>query len=253
MESKTQVIIDFASQLNLTGIKDQLEELIRKATEEKISYVDFSLKLLKTEINRRSERDLERRMKVARLPLNHDLEQYDFSFTNGLSKQQLNQLKECIWLEQNFNIILMGPSGVGKTFIAAGLCNDALKKGYKAYFRTMEQIVEMLKMKDITRSAMSEYKKLLKAHLMVIDDIMMFALEKKQAVQLFNFVNHLHEKASFIVTTNKSPEEWVKMLDDEVIATALLDRILYRCEVIRLSGKSFRLKNRTSIFSEEKQ
>jgi DNA replication protein DnaC len=252
MESKTQVIIDYASQLNLTGIKDQMEELIRKATEDKISYADFSLRLLKTEINRRSERDLERRMKVARLPLNHDLEQYDFSFTNGLSKQQLNQLRECIWLEQNYNIVLMGPCGVGKTLTAAGLCNDALKKGYKAYFRTMEQIVEMLKMKDITRSAMSEYKKLLKAHLMVIDDIMMFALEKKQAVQLFNFVNHLHEKASFIVTTNKSPEEWVKMLDDEVIATALLDRLLYRCEVIRLSGKSYRLKNRKSIFPQEK-
>ncbi|MBN2215634.1 MAG: ATP-binding protein, partial [Bacteroidales bacterium] len=71
----------------------------------------------------------------------------------------------------------------------------------------------------------------------------------KQAVQLFNFVNHLYERASFIVTTNKSPEEWVKMLDDEVIATALLDRILYRCEVIRLSGKSYRLENRKTIFN----
>ena len=129
------------------------------------------------------------------------------------------------------------------------MCNDALKKGYKAYFRTMEQVIEMLKMKDITRSAMTEYKKLLKAHLMVIDDIMLFALDKQQAVQIFNFINHLHEKASFIVTTNKSPEEWVKMLDDEVIATALLDRILYRCEVVRLSGKSYRLKNRKSIFN----
>ena len=114
----------------------------------------------------------------------------------------------------------------------------------------MEQIVEMLKMKDITRSAATEYKKLLKAHLLVIDDIMMFALDKQQAVQLFNFINHLHEKVSFIVTTNKSPEEWVKLLDDEVIATALLDRILYRCEVIKLSGKSYRLNNRKTIFSE---
>ncbi len=77
---------------------------------------------------------------------------------------------------------------------------------------------------------------------------MMFALDNKQAVQLFNLVNHLHEKASIIVTTNKSPEEWVKMLDDEVIATALLDRILYRCEVVRLSGKSYRLQNRETIF-----
>ncbi len=250
METKTQMIMDYASQLNLSGIKEQFYELIRKADEEKVSYTDFSLQLLQAEINQRAKRDFDRRKKDALLPLKHDLAQYDFSFTNGLSKQQLNQVRECSWLEQNYNIVLMGPSGVGKTFIAAGLCYDALITGFRAYFRTMEQIVEMLKMKDITRSAATEYKKLLKAHLLVIDDIMMFALDKQQAVQLFNFINHLHEKVSFIVTTNKSPEEWVKLLDDEVIATALLDRILYRCEVIKLSGKSYRLNNRKTIFSE---
>jgi DNA replication protein DnaC len=82
---------------------------------------------------------------------------------------------------------------------------------------------------------------------------MLFALDKQQAVALFNFINHLHEKASFIVTTNKSPEEWVNLLDDEVIATALLDRILYHCEVIRLSGKSYRLENRKTIFEKQNQ
>ena len=159
------------------------------------------------------------------------------------------QLRECQWLEQNFNVVLMGPAGLGKTMIAAGLCFDALKKGYKAYFRTMEQLTETLIMKEITRSARLEYNKLLKANLLVIDDIMMFALDKKQAVQLFQFINHLHEKASFIVTTNKSPQEWVKMLDDEVIATALLDRILFHCEVVRLTGTSYRLENRKTIFN----
>jgi len=249
MESKTQIIMDYATQLRLTGIKEQLEALIRRATDEKSSYTDFSLNLFKTEINLRQQRDLERRIKTAKLPVKADLDQYDYDFTNGLSREQLNQLRECNWLEQNYNIVLMGPSGVGKSFIAGGLCLDALGKGYKAYFRTMEQIVEMIKMKDITRSALTEYRKLLKAHLVVIDDIMMFTLDKHQAVGLFQFVNHLHEKASFIVTTNKSPEEWVKMLDDEVIATALLDRILYRCEIVSLSGTSYRLKNRKVIFS----
>jgi DNA replication protein DnaC len=248
METKTQALKEYAGQLKLGGIQDQVEELIRKASEEKCSYLDFSLSLLETEINQRSQRDLERRTKAAKLPLNHDLDQYDYSFINGISKQQLNQLRECLWLEQNFNIVLMGPSGTAKTYIASGLCYDALKIGYKAYFRTMEQLNETLIMKDITRSALIEYNKLLKSNLLVIDDIMMFALEKKQAVQLFNFVNHLHERASLIVTTNKSPEEWVKMLDDEVIATALLDRILYHCEVVRLSGKGYRLQNRKTIF-----
>jgi DNA replication protein DnaC len=268
VNTKTQVIMDYASQLKLSGIHDRLNEIIDGANEKKSSYADFAMNLLKLEVDHRSKRDLERRQKMAWLPLNHDLEKYDHSFTNGLSRQQINQLRECMWLEQNFNLVLMGPSGVGKSFISAGLCSDALKKGYKAYFRTMEQIMEMLKLKDITRSAGAEYKRLLKAHLLVtrsagaeykrllkahllvIDDIMLFAMDKQQAVALFNFINHLHEKASFIVTTNKSPEQWVNLLDDEVVATALLDRILYHCEVIGLSGKSYRLENRKTIFEK---
>lgn len=110
-----------------------------------------------------------------------------------MSKQQLVQLRECNWLEQNFNIILMGPSGTGKTFIAAGLCDEALKKGYKAFFRTMEQLIYMLKIKDLTKSAASEYATILKANLMVIDDVIMFPIEKKQAVALFNLANHFHQ------------------------------------------------------------
>jgi len=250
VSTKTQVIMEYAAQLKLSGIHASLEEIISDANQQKSSYVDFAMNLLKLEVDNRSKRDLERRQKTAWLPLNHDLEEYDHSFTNGMSRQQINQLRECMWLEQNFNLVLIGPSGVGKTYLAAGLCNDALKKGYKAYFRTMEQIMEMLKLKDITRSAGVEYKRLLKSHLLVIDDIMLFALDKQQAVALFNFINHLHEKASFIVTTNKSPEEWVNLLDDEVIATALLDRILYHCEVIRLSGKSYRMENRKTIFEK---
>jgi DNA replication protein DnaC len=249
MDTKTQTIKQYAAQLRLGGIQDQLDQLIQKASEEQCSYLDFSLYLLQAEITQRSLRDLERRTKAAKLPPNHDLDQYDYAFQSGIGKQQLMQLRECQWLQQNYNIVLMGPSGIGKTMIAAGLCFDALKMGYKAYFRTMEQLNEILTMKDITRSALIEYNKLLTANLLVIDDIMMFALEKKQAVQLFNFINHLHERASFIVTTNKSPQEWVKMLDDEVIATALLDRILFHCEVVRLSGISYRLENRKTIFN----
>ena len=249
MDKKTQIIKQYAAQLRFGSIQDKFDELIQKASEEKCSYLDFSLSLLETEIAQRSARDLERRTKAAKLPLNHDLDQYDYSFQSGIGKQQLMQLRECMWLEQNYNIVLMGPSGIGKTLIAAGLCFDALKKGYIAYFRTMEQLNETLIMKDITRSARIEYNKLLKANLMVIDDIMMFALDKKQAVQLFHFINYLHERASFIVTTNKSPQEWVKTLDDEVIATALLDRILFHCEVVRLKGTSYRLENRKTIFN----
>jgi DNA replication protein DnaC len=170
--------------------------------------------------------------------------------SNGLQKQQLNQLRELNWLEQNFNLILMGPSGTGKTFIAAGLCYDAVQKGFRAYFKTMESLVKVLKLKDVTRSAAAEYKRILKSHLLVIDDIMMFPVTQQDAVAFFNLINELHDSTSLIITTNKSPAEWADVLKDSVLTTALLDRILYRCEIIKLTGKSYRMQNRKNIFEK---
>ena len=181
----------------------------------------------------------------------YNLELYDFEAANGLEKQQLNQLRELHWLEQNFNVILMGPSGTGKTYVAAGLCFDAVEMGYRAYFKTMEQLIKVLKMKDITRNAAAEYKRILKAHLLVIDDIMMFPVTQPDAVSFFNLINELHDRTSIVITTNKSPKEWADVLQDSVLTTALLDRILHRCEIIKLTGSSYRMKSRKTIFEKE--
>jgi DNA replication protein DnaC len=248
METKTNTLQTIARQLKLPGINDGLDKLLLKAQQEQCSYLDFALELLSLEVNHRNRINLIKRLKSAKLPINHDLNLWKYNHQNGISKLQIAQLRECLWLEQNFNIVLMGPSGTGKTFIAAGLCYEALLKGYRACFRTMEQLNSLLKMKDITKSAAVEFNTLLIADMLVIDDIMMFPLEKKQAVALFNLVDHFHQNASMIITTNKSPEDWVNVLDDEVLATAILDRLLYRCEVVKLSGKSFRLENRKNIF-----
>lgn len=98
----------------------------------------------------------------------------------------------------------MGPSRVGKTYLAAGLCFDAVAKGYRTYFKTMEELLKTLKLKDITRTVAIEYKRIMKAHLLVIDDIMMFPFTKEEALSFFNLINDLHNKASLIITTNKS-------------------------------------------------
>ena len=248
METKTENLCNLARQLKLTGAGGVMNDLLISAQQKQISYLDFAFGLFNAEIDHRNQQNLAKRLRNAKLPANHDLELWQENQLGGISRKQVTQLRECIWLEQNFNIILMGPSGTGKTFIAAGLCYEALLKGYKACFRTMEQLNHLMKMKDITKSAAREYVVLLNANLLVIDDIMMFPIERKQSVTLFNLIDHLHQNASIIVTTNKSPDEWVKVLDDEVLAAAILDRLLFRCEVVKLSGKSYRLENRKTIF-----
>ena len=242
----------YCIQFKTAGITAKLDALVQQAEASASGYIEFTLRLLEAEAEHRHQNDVKRRRKAAQLPRNSDLNTYDESFENGVPKSRLNQLRELNWLDQGYNLMLMGPSGTGKTFIAAGLCADAVEKGYKAYFRTMEELISLLKMKDITRTAMAEYKRLSKANLIVVDDIMLFPVEKAQAVALFNFINQLYENTSFIITTNKMPADWAKMLDDEVLATALLDRLLYRCEIINLSGKSYRMKNRKNFFEKEK-
>ena len=155
-------------------------------------------------------------------------------------------------MEQAYNVVLMGPSGTGKTFIAAGLVYEAVKAGHKAYMMTMEDIVTCLKMKELSTSAMMTYNRIVHAGLLAIDDIMLFPVKKEEATAFFNLINTLHEKTSIIITTNKAPTEWTQMLDDEVLTSALLDRLLYRCEVVKLTGTSYRLENRKTIFKKDK-
>lgn len=238
-------------QLRLPAIAETAAETVHRADKEKITYLEFLSELLGTEIGRRMEKEKERRKKNARLPLSYNLDLYDHGCENSMGKQELRQLREMLWLEQNFNIVLMGPSGTGKSYIAAGLCFDAIEKGYRAYFQTMESLVRVLKMKDMTRKAATEYKRITSAHLLVIDDIMMFPVTKQDAVAFFNLINELHDRASLIITTNKSPAEWADVLNDPVLTTAILDRVLHRCEIIKLSGKSYRLQNRKTIFNKE--
>ncbi len=248
---KLQTLKQQANQLKLNLTAERLEELLRQAQKDQPSYLEWLLLITQGEIEYRRDKLTERRLKKAGLPLQHNLNDFDFTHQTGMSIQQLKQLRELIWLEQNYNLIFMGPSGVGKTYIAAGLVYDAILAGYNALFRTMQQITDTLKLKNMTRTAKAEYLRITKAHLVVIDDMMMFPVAKTDATQLFHLINLLHEKSSIIITTNKSPKQWAEVLQDEVLATAMLDRLLYRCEVVSLQGQSYRMANRKTIFEEK--
>lgn len=248
---KIQSIKKNLKSLNLSGAEESLEEIIAEAESKECGYLEYTQILLTKEFEKRERNRIERNTKLSKLPVGINLDNYDFKYINGLNPSQINQLRELNWLSQNYNLIFLGPPGVGKTFIAAGLGGDAIKAGYKVIFRTMEEINKILKFKDITRSFGAEYKRLINSDLLIIDDMMMFPMEKQESVNLFHLINNLHEKSSIILTSNKDPQGWSEMMEDEVLTTAILDRLMYRCQPIHLSGNSFRLENRQTIFEKK--
>lgn len=229
-----ELLKSYASRLRLYYLSTHLEEMVHKAQENKPSYLEFIVQILESEVINRDTRDYERRLSAAHLPSRHDLDLFDFNFSYGITPGRMKELRELLWMEQAYNVILMGPSGTGKTYIASGLIYEAVKQGYKAYMLTMGEIITTIKMKEISPTAMSAYNRIVRADLIAIDDIMLFPVNKEDANGFFNLINTLHEKTSIIITTNKAPTEWAQTLDDEVLATALLDRLLYRLSLIHI-------------------
>lgn len=253
VDKELALLRTYAKLLRLSNFVTTCTDVLHQAQIDNPSYLQLLLEIFSTEVEERQRKELQRRIQKARLPRHCDLDKFDFNHGAGITKAQLKQLRELIWLDQVYNLILMGPSGTGKTYLTGGLIHDAVLKGYKAKFITMEALVEVLRMKEISTSARVAYNDILKCNLLGIDDIMLMPMKKEEAVSFFNLINNLHEKTSIIITTNKAPTEWVEILQDEVLATALLDRLLYRCDVIKLAGSSYRMEHREGFLTNERK
>ncbi len=247
---RTDTLKSQLDRLRLHYLKNNIDTILHKSQIDGMTNMEFLEDLLLSEINNRENKDFERRYKAAHLTSNHNLESFDYNF-GGINKFQLKQLRELLWVENAYNLILMGPSGTGKTYIASGLIYEAVKKGYKAYIYTMQELMDIIRYKNISLAATSKYNRLLNSHLIAIDDIMLMPIQKEEATAFFNLINALHEKTSIIITTNKAPTAWTETLNDEVITTAILDRLLFHCEVVKLTGESYRIENRKSIFCDK--
>lgn len=237
--------------LRLGEAADYLPDLLEKSKKSEDSYASFLLELVSYEQRRREEKKIERHLKWATFPYHKTLEQFHLDEQESLSKKQFNQLSELLWIEQLYNLILLGPPGVGKTHLAIGIGIKAINMGYKVMFITMGELIQVLKTEEITRKSQTRMKRIRNADLVIIDDLMFMAMDQSEANLLFHLINDLYNTASIILTSNKAPKEWGELLGDPAITTAILDRILHRVEIIHLNGDSYRMKHRKSIFEQE--
>ncbi len=235
-------ILDNLSRLKMWHSAEILSALDQQAQTESWSYLTFLDNLLEEEVSAKEKRRVESSLKLAGLPFEKRIEEYDFSFHPNLDKRQVIRLFDLEFLNEKANVIFLGPPGVGKTHLAVSLAIKGCIHGYSIHFTTMPELIRKME-KDEESGRLNRNRVHLRSAIVVVDEVGYMPITRSQSHLFFKFVASRYERASTIITSNKIFSEWSEFLGDSVIATAILDRLLHHCRVIQIKGNSYRMKN----------
>jgi DNA replication protein DnaC len=229
--------------LRLSGILDTLELRNRQAVEQQSSFVEFLTLLMHDEVERRAQKNLRLRLRRAAFDPTKTLEGFDFSFNPKLNKAQVFDLATCVFIERHENILIYGPTGVGKSHLAQAFAHEACRRGYEVLFINTAKMLAHLAGGRADGTHEQRLARYTRPDLLVLDDFGLKALRSPGPEDLYDVINERYEKGSIALTSNRDRAEWPDLFGEPLLASAALDRLTHGAHFVEVTGASFRAEH----------
>lgn len=231
-------------QLRLSGALESLDVRLHEASGNALNHAEFLELLLADELAVRSNRQIQRRVKAAQFREVKTLENFDWSFNPSIKRSQIFDLATGRFIREARDVLFLGPPGVGKSYLVQAIGYQAIKSGHSVLYRSIFDLIRDFLQDEALSGTEKVLARYLKPDLLLIDDMGMKQLPKHSGEYLFEIVMRRYETRSTVMTSNRPLEDWGKLIGDVPSATAILDRFLHHAELVTITGRSYRLRNR---------